>query len=791
MKKIFTLLAATLMSAATMTAEPLFSTTFETQADFNAWIVKDANGDEKTWYFDATATPSHCLYSYSSANQANDWLISPEIVPAKTGSVAVIYTYSGSSYGESMEVYIGKGTTPEEFTDLKATHPVINADTHNAYVLVDAVEGEAFRVAFRATSNKDLFRLYLCTVEANHVDNPMDLGVSAITSPVTGMELGEESVTITVNNYGDKDASNFELAYQIDENEPVVETYTGTISAGGSVEYTFNTKADLSIPRKLYTVKAYTNVEGDLNPNNDKSEVKVLHQAPAAVPYYLGFEPEEETSGITFYNLNNDDGEWAVEVDGGWTKLARTGSGSLAYNYDGSNAGDDWAILEPITVEPGYYVLKFWYSVTDGHPEKFSVHYGNGATPDAMTNKIVEFAPATNSTYQESINIIHIEDAQSIYIGFYSFTPKDENWIMVDDLSFEKIDGESVDLSVNGISAPFDFVRPGNGTNVVFELRNIGIAEAQATVEVSIDAEVKHSETITLAGQEFKSVEVKDLIAGLSVGKHTVAVELTSEGDTNVDNNKIEKEIVVLPAATKLWDFEDGQIPSDFTYEVFDEGTINPDAGDEFNEYGWGIFRIGAHEMLGSYMLAGTTWLDGVYKADRSIILPAFDVLNEDSYFVWDAKSYSSFLESYGVMIQDNGASYPYFSTKYAQVAESVTPVTRGISLADYVGQNISICFNLRTANGEHLNLDNIGIYDLSDSGVDNVVVSPIEAIAISDNEIEALGAVNITVTDMLGRMVASVDAERLDISILSSGIYVATVKSADKGVQSIKFVKK
>ncbi len=790
MKKTLTLLAVVLLTTVAMSAQSLFSTQFKTIEDFEKWTVIDSNGDGSTWKFDDWGSPSYVFYSYNGANAGDDWLISPEIVPVKTGTVAVTYTFYGSSYSESMEVYVGKSTTLADFGTALATYPVIKDVMHNGYVLVDAKEGEAFRVAFHATTPKDRFRLFICSVEAKHIDVAMDLGVTEISNPVTAMGLGQESVTIKVKNFATNDASEFDLSYQIDGNDAVVEKFEGTLKAGEETEYTFATKADLSTPRKMYKIRAFTSISDDLNTSNDTCSVSVRHQAPAAAPYFLGFEAEEDLSGISYFNLNNDSGEWSID-DGGWFSLAYTGDGCLAYNYDSNNAGDDWAILEPINVDPGYYVLKFWYSATDNHPEKLSVHYGNGSTPEAMTTKILEINPMSNSKYEEAIVILSFEEAQQVSFGFYSFSPKNENWILIDDLSFDKVNGDDIDLAVGNVSAPFDFVRPGNSTNVELEVRNLGIKDVDAKVSVIIDGNTAHNQSIFLKGQEIKSVSFVNILADLAVGKHSLSIEVKAENDAVTENNTISKEIVVLGDATMFWNFEDGTVPSDFTFTVGDTGTINPNAGDEFNEQGWGIIKVSTHEMLGNYVFAGTSWIDGVDKADRYVTLPAVDITSEDSYFVWDANSFNEgFPERYSILVQDNTSSYPYFSTVYSQAAESVKPTTRGLSLAEYVGKNISIQFNLTTANGDCVIFDNIGIYNGLQSGIENVVNSA-NMLVISENEVVANGAETIVLTDMLGRVVKSAEGETLSLSEVTEGLYIVMAKTADGVTSSCKFVKK
>ncbi len=791
MKKFFTLIVAALLTC-TLSAQSLFSTQFLTEDEFKAWTVVDANEDGATWKFDSYAQPSYVYYQYSGANDGNDWLISPEIVPVKTGTVAVLYSfYGGNNYKESMEVYVGKDTVVANFGSPAATHPEILGEMYNGYVLVEATEGEAFHVAFRATTPKDRFRLFLCSVEAKHVDGAFDLGVTEITSPTTGENLGQETVTIKIKNFATSDVNGFSVSYKIDDKEAVVENIASTLKAGEELNYTFTTKADLSTPRQNYTIKAFANLADDLNSSNDTCTIKVRHVAPATAPYFLGFEADEDVSGLLFYNLNDDSGEWEVNV-GGWWNLARTGNNCLGYNYDRDNAGNDWAILEPILVEPGYYALKFWYSATENHPEKLSVHYGNGSTPEAMMNKVLELNPITNSTYQEAIIILNFTEAQSVNFGFYSFSPKNENWILIDDISFDKVSTESIDLAATNFSAPFDFVRAGNGNDVRFDARNLGIQDLTAEVKLFVDSVVTRTQNVDVKGQEIKPVTFKDALVGLAEGKHTLQILVAAAGDENAANDTLSKEIVVLGKPIKFWDFEDGKVPAEFTFEANDGGTINPEAGEEFNEFGWGLFKVSEHPMLGTQVLAGTSWIDGVDKANRTVILPAVDIVSEDSYFVWDANSYnSSCLERYTVDIQDNTSSWPYFSSKYSSAAESVVPKTHGLSLADYVGKNISIAFNLTTANGEALILDNLGIYDGTAGGPNTGVEDlPMNAIVISENEVRFSGAQTIVLTDMLGRNIAFAAGEALDLRDVPTGMYVVIVQTATT-TTSCKFVKK
>ena len=790
MKKILLSLAAFALSL-TAGAQVVYQTDFSTEGEFNKWTVIDANSDGATWKFDADGSNSKVYYPYSSVNAADDWLISPELTAAKTGKVMINYTVYGTSYGEKMEVYTGATTTTSDMTQ-RASYDKILGQRTTDYFFLDVTEGETFRVAFRATSPADTWRFYMCEFIVKHVDKVVDLSVDNVISPVSGNGLTDaETVKVNVVNNGSDASENFKVAYKVDGGEPVVENVAATLASGESMEYTFTTKVDLSTPRHKYTIKAYAIDDNDINNSNDTTTVAVRHSAPVTPPYKMGFESGEDTDDIVYYNLNEDSGDWGVYTSM-WMNMARTGYSCLAYNYDSNNDANDWAILDPIKVEAGSYVLRYWYSGSDGHTEKFGVYWGNGNTPDDLTNNI-ENKEATQGAYQESFKIITFDEPQTIYLGFYCYSDKNENWLTIDDVQFYKASSDAVDLVASEISKPYDYVRTPNNSNVDFEIQNVGIKDAEGKVFVYVDDAQKAEVALTMKAGEIKNLTANGVLDGLAEGTHTVKVTIESADDNDSSNNSVEKTITVLGTAQKFYDFEDGQLPADFTYYAQDGGTVNASAGEEFNEYGWGIFNIENHAMLGEHLLAGTSWIDGVDKADRWVVLPRVNVTGDNAYLVWDANSYNPFhLETYRVKISDGSgdpADY-WYSTEKEYNNESVTPKTRGLSLSKYNGKDIYIAFNITTKIGDALCLDNIGIYGDVCDGVDSIN-SNNGIIFVGDNYIGAADAKSISVADASGRIVASVAGNTLYTTDLQAGVYVGVVKFANGAVKTTKFLKK
>lgn len=786
---------AALAASYVATAQSLYSTDFSTEEEFNKWTVIDANNDEATWKFDAEGTQSKVYYPYSATNVADDWLISPEITPSATGRVMVKYTTYGTSYGESMEVLTGNVPTAEGMNELQAMYDGIKNNYTTNYFFMDITKDTPFRVAFHCTSGADHWKFYISAFSVQMVDKVVDLQADSLLSPVRGYNLSNaETVTARVVNNGLDASGNFEMAYQIDGGEIVKETVEASLAPEETMVYTFKTKADLSETRHNYNIKVFPIVADDVNHENDTLVSVVRCDGAITPPCSWGFELSEDNAQLKYYNLNEDDGDWEVYTSA-FMNMARTGNSCLAYNYNKDNNADDWAMLDPVNVEAGNYVLRYWYSGSDGHTEKLGVYYGNGDTPADMKTKVDEQI-VTQGRYQEAFKVISFDKPQTVYFGFYAFSDKDENWLTIDDVQFYKASSDEADLGINNISKPFDYVRAPYDKNVEFELQNVGVKDTEGKAVVSVDGTVKKELAISLKAQEIKGFVAEDVLTGLDRGEHKITITVESADDKMADNNVMEKEIVTLGEPTILYDFEGGQIPEGFRFYVGDEGTINPDAGEEFNEAGWGIFNIDNHAMLGQHLLAGTSWIDGA-TPDRWVILPQVKVTDENAYFAWDANSFNQYgyLEDYSVKVSD-GSGNPadwWYSTEVKVEGETITPKTRGFSLSKYKDKEIFIAFNIVSKKGEALCLDNLGIYGGAEicTGIDNVNGNANGILVIDNNSVAAAGAKAISIVDMSGRIVLVADGEKADVTSLQPGVYAANVKYDNALSRAVKFVKK
>ncbi|MBP6312734.1 MAG: hypothetical protein KA408_10730 [Flavobacteriales bacterium] len=104
-----------------------------------------------------------------------------------------------------------------------------------------------------------------------------DVGVVTIDTPTDGALTNAEQVTVTVFNYGQSDASGFDVSYQIDGGTVVTEPYVGTLASSASAQHTFTTTADLSTVGQTYAMRSYTTYSLDQFNGNDTTAQNVTH----------------------------------------------------------------------------------------------------------------------------------------------------------------------------------------------------------------------------------------------------------------------------------------------------------------------------------------------------------------------------------------------------------------------------------------------------------------------------------------------------------------------------------
>ena len=146
-----------------------------------------------------------------------------------------------------------------------------------AHMSVDPSNDKQFWFVSEYFSPARSHRVGVFQIAANYA---YDIGVTSINSPVTGTLTDSEDVTVSIFNYGENEASNFEVSYLVDGGSVITETYTGTVASTETVQHTFSTPADMSQVGTTYSITAYTTFAEDEDSENDSITVDVTHLNP-------------------------------------------------------------------------------------------------------------------------------------------------------------------------------------------------------------------------------------------------------------------------------------------------------------------------------------------------------------------------------------------------------------------------------------------------------------------------------------------------------------------------------
>lgn len=213
-----------------------------------------------------------------------------------------------------------------------------------------------------------------------------DVGISGIVSPESGCDLGVETVTIRMSNYGANPLSLIPFNYSVNGipggvPQPQDGFYTGVIGKDSTTAIEFETMYDFSGPGE-YLIEAWTEMEGDEFGGNDTFRIRIVNYLVA--PYEQDFETWSggwyvDTSAAPFstweFGIPNTDGipaaasgqnAWVTNLDGDYAP------GELSYLnspcFDFSDLAND-----PVIEFSLIYVTEFDYdggflemSVDDG-----------------------------------------------------------------------------------------------------------------------------------------------------------------------------------------------------------------------------------------------------------------------------------------------------------------------------------------------------------------------------------------------------------------------------------------
>ena len=395
-----------------------------------------------------------------------DWLVSPKFQPTADTKMSFDYalaledgvTGMGSDDQMNIMVTTDCGKTWTEIDEITADSDV--STNWNDYVVdLSQFEGETIQIAFYAYtgSNNDseqyLFFLDNIDIREMYVQ---DVGVTKLTSPGAPAEFTtDETISVMVENFGTTEAVDFEIAYQINDNSPVVETITTPVPPKEKVEYTFAQTADLT-QQEENSIDVYTQMDGDGNPENDGIYDRTLETASfdpgTEGTFSVSFEENEDLSGWFVVNHNNDEAEWELIKD-----PANAYEGDYAYEYNSNGTvvqSDDWLFSPAIELvkDQTYYVSFYFSNAAGNYPEKLRLSLASSQHPDSVTRNLIDLGEIDNNEFLKAEIEFVADSTGKFHMGFQNYGAPDQQGMHLDNIELRKVFSD--DIQVTDLQIP-------------------------------------------------------------------------------------------------------------------------------------------------------------------------------------------------------------------------------------------------------------------------------------------------------------------------------------------------
>ncbi|MEG1499040.1 MAG: choice-of-anchor J domain-containing protein [Bacteroidales bacterium] len=267
--------------------------------------------------------------------------------------------------------------------------------------------------------------------------SPVDAAISGLILPANSPNLSNaELLKVSLSNFGNTGAiSNFSVAYSINGGTPNVETYTGSIAMGATVDYVFAKKADFSASG-FYTVKAWVNLSKDGNPFNDTVIGKCKHNGILSVPFVESFNTKETLEQAwTIIDANKDKKTWAFNraSDATGEEGGMGEGGSMRCRFNSDMASDDYLVtMDPIAIKAGKAYINFYLAVQGSKEESMDLLYGTSSDVSKMS--VLEAFPKMKDMEWCFHNTSFQSEGGNYYFAFHAKSQADQVGVKVDEI---------------------------------------------------------------------------------------------------------------------------------------------------------------------------------------------------------------------------------------------------------------------------------------------------------------------------------------------------------------------
>ncbi|MCR4857418.1 MAG: T9SS type A sorting domain-containing protein [Bacteroidales bacterium] len=400
-----------------------------------------------------------------------------------------------------------------------------------------------------------------------------DVGVVAITAPaaVNPAYSANETVTVTIRNFGTQAASNFPVSYQFDNNTPVTQNFTGSIAAGATANLTFTTNVDLHTVYYETPFKAFTGLSSDTHHTNDTLTIQLSKGDPCASHPQFSMADGADISNVTFAGINNGTGtpymNYTSAGNGLYTDYTHTvpaGEIVLGQTYPIS-------VTHSFTNNSGATVYKWVYidynrdGVFNNNEELVYTsgavnHVANGSNATSLGSVVI---PTTATTGLTRMRVIcAASNINTTYRPCGVYTVRGET----EDYAVNILPPYDRDMGIASYVHPVGTVCPDMEGKIKVLVKNLG-SQAQTfdanntlTLTTTVTGPVPGTYTTTLSSGTIAPGETRTMVIDnvnySTPGSYQFSSQLTYSGDMYVFNNQMDITSTVASMANTATGYE-------------------------------------------------------------------------------------------------------------------------------------------------------------------------------------------------------------------------------------------
>lgn len=441
---------------------------------------------------------------------------------------------------------------------------------------------------------------------------PIDLQVADLVRPSDGCGFaGTDSIEVEIQNTGSNPASNFSVSYVVDGGTVVTENVSATVPASGSINYVFNTTANLSTV-KTYQIVAYTQIATDGDFSNDTLTTTVEHETSYSLTYTEDFESSDGGWTVTGSNASWEWGTpnnaiistagsgnkaWVTDLNGDYNNLENSYLTSPCFDF-GATIGDPiLGLLLNYDTENRFDVLWVEYSLN------------NGATwtklPAGGPNPLNWYSNTTTQVWEgRSQSWLSVEN---VLVGLggepqvkLRFALQSDGSSTLEGVGVDLVtirEPQPIDLAVNEMVYPSTGSAPlcgyGTNENIILEIENKGANPVDSfEVAYRIDNGGIRRDTVTTTILPNTLINyshaIKANLSGIRTYNLTVWVRSLDGNDGFTPNDTLFNQLVSNSSNVAA-----GTLPYSEDFESFTQGSINGQNGWTANPISATTFSFG------------------------------------------------------------------------------------------------------------------------------------------------------------------------------------------------------